>query len=860
MKKTRAQLNSAQVNVEKSKSTNWMYWFLGLLTFFIFANSISNGYNLDDEIVTRNHPLTAQGIKAISEIFTSSYYKDDMGYAYGYRPMVHVSFAIEYELFGEKPEVSHFFNVVLYAFTVLLFFRFLHKLLGEKYLPLITLAVLFFAIHPIHSEVVASLKNRDELLGFLFAMASGNWLLRFIQKNNNWISLFLAILFLLLAMLSKKSIYPFVFIFPLAISLFSSISWRTFFLILIALIVPAAIVASELVFNRFAILSIFPVLFGIFSFYILRLIKEKSMNTLLTETSQNKYFLIGSIVLILLFTAYLKNQWLTFLVIPFFFLLIKNYRILGVGVFSLSCLFLHVLFHQFEYALLSVIFPAFLLFQQLKERDLHRHLLLFNILILTTAISLETYKGGFDWGVFARYFALYFFLFLRNYRSWLAIVFVPLVICIAHIVFGAFENGNVNFFLVSLAIIAAHDALTTIKKTEFYNALLIILCFIGFLIPLLRHYQSLPVQNTYNTVEKLEIYQSDVQSKAEGRALDYVENTLIAPHSNLETIATGLNTLGEYIRLMIFPNELSFYYGFAKIKTTDFTDWKVWFCLLIHLGLIVLALWKIRHQPLFSFGVFWYFVSILLFSNWVELVAGMVGERLAFTASAGFCIFFAGIIFWLKPNFNWKKPKWLEWSLLIILLLFVGRTIHRNADWKDPITLMSHDIKHLANSAQANNLYAIKLMNASYEDSDVSDLDKLEYRKSAVHHFNKAVEIYPKFSNAWFDLGRSALSVGDTNTATKGFLKSIDLNPTFPDSYFNLIQIYDSQKKWKDYKSIAKKLFIQVKEPNTYIILAKANLENGNKSEAKEILHKGLLSFPKNNDLTFCLSDLIQNH
>ena len=33
--------------------------------FLLFANSISGGYNLDDELVTINHRLTSKGISAI---------------------------------------------------------------------------------------------------------------------------------------------------------------------------------------------------------------------------------------------------------------------------------------------------------------------------------------------------------------------------------------------------------------------------------------------------------------------------------------------------------------------------------------------------------------------------------------------------------------------------------------------------------------------------------------------------------------------------------------------------------------------------------------------------------------------------
>ncbi|MEZ4889874.1 MAG: hypothetical protein R2779_04690 [Crocinitomicaceae bacterium] len=58
----------------------------------------------------------------MAKIFTSPYYSDDAGYAYGYRPMVHLSFALEHELFGQKPGAGHFINVLLFAFSVIFVF------------------------------------------------------------------------------------------------------------------------------------------------------------------------------------------------------------------------------------------------------------------------------------------------------------------------------------------------------------------------------------------------------------------------------------------------------------------------------------------------------------------------------------------------------------------------------------------------------------------------------------------------------------------------------------------------------------------------------------------------------------------
>src|SRR5690606_6143813 len=156
---------------------------------------------MDDVMVTKNHKLTSQGLSAIGEIFTSPYYSDAMGYAYGYRPMVHLSFALEHDIFGETPGAGHFINVILFALSVILFFKLLVKWLGEKNIMYAAIATVLFAVHPIHTEVVASLKNRDEILAFLFVIWSGLTAHKFLEKKK-WISVVSILILFSAAMLS----------------------------------------------------------------------------------------------------------------------------------------------------------------------------------------------------------------------------------------------------------------------------------------------------------------------------------------------------------------------------------------------------------------------------------------------------------------------------------------------------------------------------------------------------------------------------------------------------------------------------------------------------------------------------------
>jgi protein O-mannosyl-transferase len=92
--------------------------------------------------------------------------------SYDYRPVVKLTFAVGYALFKENPHVSHFINVFLYFLLCLLLYVVLKNLMGNYHQWLPLMIIILFAAHPAHSEVVVSLKNRDELLGMTGALAA----------------------------------------------------------------------------------------------------------------------------------------------------------------------------------------------------------------------------------------------------------------------------------------------------------------------------------------------------------------------------------------------------------------------------------------------------------------------------------------------------------------------------------------------------------------------------------------------------------------------------------------------------------------------------------------------------------------
>ncbi len=197
-----------------------LYLIIFASTFLLYGNTIFNSFNLDDLIVIKDNEVIHKGIKGIPEIFTTNYITDK-GREVDYRPLVKTTFALEYQLYGENTHLHHFFNVLLFAISVMLLYYLLSLLFKEYHLYLAFFVSLLYLAHPIHTEVVASLKNRDEILSYIFGMLVLIYAYKYVMKNSvSW--LFYSGLFFILALLSKISSLVFLAVVPLILYFFTN--------------------------------------------------------------------------------------------------------------------------------------------------------------------------------------------------------------------------------------------------------------------------------------------------------------------------------------------------------------------------------------------------------------------------------------------------------------------------------------------------------------------------------------------------------------------------------------------------------------------------------------------------------------
>lgn len=234
-----------------------------------------------------------------------------------------------------------------------------------------------------------------------------------------------------------------------------------------------------------------------------------------------------------------------------------------------------------------------------------------------------------------------------------------------------------------------------------------------------------------------------------------------------------------YLQTTIYPKDLAIAQNWlvGKITMQDFIiplilDLAFFTC--IGLGLIYYTKKQGKLFNLYFFFLSWFLLGWMIHWNIIPLDM-TVAERWFYFALVGLLGMIGTILSEIKVKNQKVKLIVIGISIIIICLLSF-RTIVRNRNWSDPMTLYEHDIKISTESFDLENNYAHELLLTHKYDE-------------ALPHILKSIKLAPKYWVNWNNLGSYYRSKAEIDKSISAFKVAINNKKNYYFAYFNLARV-----------------------------------------------------------------------
>jgi tetratricopeptide (TPR) repeat protein len=526
-----------------------------------------------------------------------------------------------------------------------------------------------------------------------------------------------------------------------------------------------------------------------------------------------------------------------------------NYSIHGLDTtgYHIINLLIHVCTSLLVYLLIHLTFQTPFLLNS-KVRDYSQPIALFTALLFACH-PVQTQAVTYIWQRVSSLSTMLYVLSCVTYIKWRLRQFNKPV----SETIGFFNIKSIALYLIS--IISAIFAMKT-KETAFMLPVMVTLYeFIFFqgktrkrilyLIPLLLTILIIPL-TLINIDKPLGDLIGDISDETKG----------VTTLSREAYLLTSFRVVVTYIRLLFLPinQNLDYdyptYYSFFNIEVVI-----SFLFLLLIFGTGIFLLYRYRHTAshvrLISFGIFWFFINLLLESSVIPL-NNVIYEHRMYLPSIGGILAFSASLFILaeKLNARWKViGSAVAGMMAIIVIILTGTTYARNSVWKDELTLWQDVVNNSPNKARGhNNLgdayknigmiekakeqyqIAIKLSPGAFiAHNNLGNLYNAKgLMDKSIEHYHIAISINPNYKIAYNNLGNAYYSQGLYDEAIINYIKAIKIYPYYSKAHNGLGNVYKSQgfidMAIREYRIALK---FDSKDPNIYYNLGLAYTHKG---------------------------------
>lgn len=254
----------------------------------------------------------------------------------------------------------------------------------------------------------------------------------------------------------------------------------------------------------------------------------------------------------------------------------------------------------------------------------------------------------------------------------------------------------------------------------------------------------------------------------------------------LDTLRTAPSLLVFYVRLAVFPFNLSMIYGLSHVRAIGFEVF--WAPLFIACLVIGLAIWCFKRAPDTRAALIWIAVPIASHLNTRMFVSDdLVHDRYLYGPMVGVSLLIA---FWLVKAAESAgrrfASRWVEGAILASLPLVLAMlTLGQNARWHGEEAIWTDTAEHAPNSRMVH--IALGLLAEKREDLE-----------NALAHYDRALQVHPDIVDALNNQAFVYAHQGRWAQATSNFERIATLTPSNPMSHFNLSVAYAAQRRYRE--------------------------------------------------------------
>lgn len=273
--------------------------------------------------------------------------------------------------------------------------------------------------------------------------------------------------------------------------------------------------------------------------------------------------------------------------------------------------------------------------------------------------------------------------------------------------------------------------------------------------------------------------------------------------SRWEYLMTQFRVIMTYLRLVFVPINQNLDYDYPVYRS--FFDPNVVLSFLVLAGLFGAAMYLLYRSNrsvsmdqqssagryrIISFGILWFFITLSVESSLIPITDVIFEHRMYLPSVGLFMALGAGlVIISERLKERWRRAEFgVTAAFMVIVLLLTTTTFVRNLAWRDGITLWQDVVSKSPQKARGHSNLGMY-----YYDKALESYEKREYLDKAIKHLMIATKIYPRYNEAYVNLGNAYEALGLVDKAIEQYKIALQIKSDDPEIFYNLGNAYYSK-------------------------------------------------------------------